>query len=103
MAQGFSHAPVTAPHGDADVSADARKRLRRWGAVAAVGGFLFGYDTGVISGALLFIKQDFSLGSFEQGLVVSVLLLGAMLGALFVNRPGDQYGRRATLAGVAVV
>lgn len=103
MAQGFSHAPVTAPHGDAVVSADARRRLRRWGAVAAIGGFLFGYDTGVISGALLFIKQDFSLGSFEQGLVVSVLLLGAMLGALLVNRPADRYGRRATLAGVAII
>lgn len=103
MAQGFSHAPVTAPHGDAKLSSDAHKRLRRWGAVAAVGGFLFGYDTGVISGALLFIKQDFTLNSFEQGLVVSILLLGAMLGALFVNRPADRYGRKATLAAVGVI
>lgn len=57
MAQGFSHVPVTSPHGDGKVSAVARRRLKRWGAVAAVGGFLFGYDTGVISSVLLFIKR----------------------------------------------
>jgi MFS transporter, SP family, galactose:H+ symporter len=103
MAQGFSHVPVTHDHGDALVSSDARKRLRRWGAIAAIGGFLFGYDTGVISGALLFIKHDFDLGSFEQGLVVSVLLFGAMIGAFLASRPADRYGRRSTLAVIAVI
>ena len=41
-------------------------------AIAGLGGLLFGYDTGIIAGALLFIKDDFGLGSFAQGLVVAV-------------------------------
>ncbi|MEK8144758.1 MFS transporter [Streptomyces sp. M10(2022)] len=60
------------------------------GLFIALGGFLFGYDTGVVSGALLYIKGDFHLNSFEQGSIVSVLLIGAMLGA--VGRGGWQTG-----------
>ena len=52
----------------------------------ALGGLLFGYDTGVISGAILFIKADFGLSPFMQGAVVAVLLLGAMVG-LYRCRP----------------
>ncbi|MDX6698601.1 MAG: hypothetical protein QOE65_1998 [Solirubrobacteraceae bacterium] len=71
--------------------------------VAALGGFLFGYDTGVISGALLFIKQDFGgLSSFLQGAVVSGLLLGATLGALVAGRMADSLGRRPTIIVAAV-
>jgi sugar porter (SP) family MFS transporter len=67
-------------------------------AVAALGGFLFGFDTGVVSGALLFIKQDFGgLSSFLQGAVVSGLLLGAMLGAVAAGRMADSLGRRPTI------
>jgi MFS family permease len=67
--------------------------------VIALGGFLFGYHTGVVSGALLFIKSDFGLNSFEQGSVVSVLLLGAMVGALCAAliadpRPSQDLGTR---------
>jgi sugar porter (SP) family MFS transporter len=72
-------------------------------AVAALGGFLFGYDTGVISGALLFIKQDFGgLSSFLQGAVVSGLLLGATLGALVAGRMADALGRRPTIVVAAL-
>jgi hypothetical protein len=42
--------------------------------ICSVGGLLFGYDTGIISGALLYIREDFSLNPFLQGLVVSSLL-----------------------------
>jgi sugar porter (SP) family MFS transporter len=70
--------------------------------VAAIGGFLFGYDTGVVSGALLFVRHEFGgLSAFEQGAVVSGLLLGAMVGALVGGRSADRLGRRPTLLAVA--
>jgi MFS transporter, SP family, galactose:H+ symporter len=104
MAQGFPQRPVTPDHGvAARVPEHARRQLIRWGAIGALGGFLFGYDTGVVSGALLFIKEDFDLGAFEQGAVVSVLLLGAMIGAAQAGRPADRYGRKPTLLVIAAV
>ena len=51
----------------------------------ALGRALFGYDTGVISGAILFVADDFGLSPFIQGAVVAALLLGAMLGAAFAG------------------
>jgi MFS family permease len=63
----------------------------------ALGSFMFGYDTGVISGALLFIKHDLGLSDFQQGTVVSVLLIGAIIGALSEGRIADRIGRRAAL------
>ena len=51
-------------------------------AVAALGGLLFGFDTGIIAGAMLFIVPDFHLGPAEQGLVVSAVTFGALFGAL---------------------
>ncbi|HMC39363.1 MAG TPA: sugar porter family MFS transporter [Acidimicrobiales bacterium] len=71
-------------------------------AIAAVGGFLFGYDTGVISGALLFIKGQFGgLSAFYQGAVVSGLLLGAAVGALGGGWSADRFGRKRTAVAVA--
>jgi MFS transporter, SP family, galactose:H+ symporter len=86
-----------------DVPEDGLRQIRRWGFMIAVGSFLFGYDTGVISGALLFIKEDFGLSAFEQSSVVSVLLLGAIVGALFTGRVADGIGRKKTLAVLGVV
>ena len=64
---------------------------------AAVGGMLFGYDTGVISGALIFIKKSFGLSTFEQGLVVSVVLVGAAVTAISGGSLSDRFGRRKML------
>ena len=58
-------------------------------AFAALGGLLFGYDTGVISGALIFIKSQFHLSVFHQELVVSVVLIGAAVGALSGGKLAD--------------
>jgi sugar porter (SP) family MFS transporter len=72
--------------------------------VTALGGLLFGYDTGVVSGALLFLKNDFGgLSSFQQELVTSLLLVGAAVGALFAGRVADRVGRRPTVLGTALV
>lgn len=66
--------------------------------IATLGGLLFGYDTGVISGALLYMKDDLALTSFTEALVVSSLLFpGAAFGALFGGRIADRLGRKRTL------
>ena len=73
-------------------------------AVTALGGLLFGYDTGVVSGALLFLKKDFGgLSSFQQELVTSLLLIGAMVGALLAGKVADKIGRRPTIMITACI
>jgi sugar porter (SP) family MFS transporter len=65
--------------------------------IAAIGGFLFGYDTGVIGGALLFMKGDLGLHSHgQQELTVAILLLGALTGALIAGWSADRISRRRT-------
>ncbi|MFL6082579.1 MAG: sugar porter family MFS transporter [Mycobacterium sp.] len=72
--------------------------------IATLGGLLFGYDTGVISGALLYMKGDLHLSSFGEATVVSSLLFpGAALGALFGGRIADRIGRKRTLMLCACV
>jgi sugar porter (SP) family MFS transporter len=70
--------------------------------VAALGGSLFGYDTGVISGAILFIRPAFSLSTTQVELVVSAVLIGATIGAIGSARLTDTLGRRAVLLAAAV-
>jgi MFS transporter, SP family, galactose:H+ symporter len=71
--------------------------------VAALGGLLFGYDTGVISGAILFITKDFELPTRLQAFTISVVLVGCMAGALVAGGVADRIGRRATLLWAGVV
>jgi SP family sugar:H+ symporter-like MFS transporter len=61
--------------------------------VAALGGFLFGFDSSVINGATAAIKEEFDLNSFVQGFVVAIALLGAAIGAWYAGRIADRYGR----------
>ena len=62
--------------------------------VAALGGLLFGYDTGVISGAILFIKKQFSLSATMEEIVVSAVLVGAVIGAAAGGVLTNRFGRR---------
>jgi sugar porter (SP) family MFS transporter len=71
--------------------------------IAALGGLLFGYDTGVISGAILYIVPAFKLDNVMQGFVVSVVLIGAMAGALGTGFLADHLGRRLTLLIAGIV
>jgi sugar porter (SP) family MFS transporter len=64
--------------------------------IAALGGFLFGYDTGVISGALLYIKGDLGASSFQQEAIVGALLIGAAVGAVGAGYLADAISRRWT-------
>lgn len=71
--------------------------------IAAVGGLLFGYDTGVISGALLFIKQDWDVSSFTQGCIVSSVLVGAVIGSLGSGKITDNYGRKIVILATSIM
>ena len=71
--------------------------------VAAMGGFLFGYDTAVINGAEQQIQSAWSLSSVMHGWVMSSALWGTVLGALFGGRVTDRFGRRRTLIGIGVL
>jgi sugar porter (SP) family MFS transporter len=70
--------------------------------VAALGGLLFGYDTGVISGAILFITKQFSLSATMEEIVVSSVLVGAVAGAIIGGALTGRFGRRKMiiLAGI---
>src|ERR1700750_313765 len=81
----------------------ARRPVLLTAATAGLGGLLFGYDTGVIAGALLFIKSDFDLGSFAQGLVVAAVPIGAVARAAIAGRAADTYGRRLMILVAAAV
>jgi L-lactate permease len=74
---------------------DAHLRGRRFVYVAALfaalGGLLFGYDTGVISGALIFIKREFGLTTAAEEIVVSGVLLGATIGAIVGGKAADRF------------
>jgi SP family galactose:H+ symporter-like MFS transporter len=70
---------------------------------AALGGLLFGYDTGVISGALIFIKREFGLTTIAEEIVVSGVLLGATIGAIAGGKAADLYGRRRVLLVTAAI
>ncbi len=72
-------------------------------AVAGMGGLLFGYDTGMISGAQVFIEQDFDLSASSIGLVVSAVTLGALIGALLCSRLTEHMSRRGIVKLSAVV
>ncbi len=71
----------------------------------ALGGLLFGYDTGVISGAMLFIGKELGIkaGSFEDGFITASVLLGAILGAAIIGPLSDKLGRKKLLLTSAVI
>lgn len=71
--------------------------------VIALGGLLFGYHTSVISGALSFLSQRFELSTVQKELVVSLLLIGALSGALLGGGFADFFGRKKTLLFTTVL
>ena len=71
--------------------------------VGALGGMLFGYDTGAISGAILYLKQQFALSATLQEIVTSIALAGAAVGAAFGGALADRYGRRGVIMANAAM
>lgn len=72
-------------------------------AVAAIGGILFGFDTGIISGAILFVQQDFSMTLSERSWAVSIVLVGAIIGSASGGYLSDKLGRRKSIISSAVL
>src|SRR4051794_560323 len=70
-------------------------------AVASTGGLLFGFNTGVISGALPMIQREWHLDAFTSGLVVSVVLVSAIIGALIAGQVCDRLGRREIIVATS--
>lgn len=71
--------------------------------VAALGGFLFGFDTAVISGTVSLVKNDFSLNAVSEGWFVSCALLGCIIGVSFSGKLSDKYGRKIVMILSAVL
>ena len=70
---------------------------------AAMGGLLFEYDTGMISGAELFFRNDFTLSTFALEVIVSSVLAGAALGAFAGGKLADLFGQRKLLIATAII
>src|SRR5258708_15448130 len=79
-----------------------KNSVMAWSMVVALGGFLFGFDTAVISGAEKSIQQFWQLSVFEHGLTISIALIGTVIGSILVSRQSDQLGRKNTLYFVAI-
>lgn len=79
------------------------KYILRISFISALGGYLFGFDFAVISGALPFLQKQFMLDAYWEGFATGSLALGAMLGCLFAGKMADKYGRRSGLLIAAAV
>jgi sugar porter (SP) family MFS transporter len=75
-------------------------RIIQWSVISALAGFLFGFDTVVISGAEQKIQTLWGLSPALHGIVIASALYGTVLGSLFGGYPADRFGRRATLIGI---
>ena len=70
---------------------------------SAIGGFLFGYDTGIVSGAMVFIREDLDLNDEWQELVISITILGAWIFSLIAANLASAYGRKRVVYAASII
>ena len=101
---GFSSSAAWADEGDGRIrSVEVKRKMRHLTAIASLSGFLFGYDTGVISGALLPIQRVFDLSPAQEEMVVSCTILAAFVSSLIGGSINSSFGRRkAALLAAAI-
>nr|WP_242011206.1 sugar porter family MFS transporter [Acetobacter fallax] len=87
----------------ADISPNAHRTLWIAATVAAICGGLYGYDTGIISGALLLMTKEFHLNTGMQATVASAILIGATFGAVVTGWFSEKFGRRTTVIVVTAI
>lgn len=92
----MSHSPVSSPRHMSPL-------VLHGALVAGLGGFLFGFDTAVISGAEQALQRLYSLNPFWLGFTVASALIGTILGSIVIEKPADLWGRRKTLFLLAVL
>ena len=78
------------------------KKLILWSIVVALGGFLFGFDTAVISGAEQDIKRIWALSDILHGIAIAIALYGTVIGALLGGIPATKFGRKKTLLWIGI-
>ncbi len=78
-------------------------RIFLWSITVALGGFLFGFDTAVISGAELAIQKLWNLSDISHGLAIAMALYGTVIGALLGGIPADRFGRKKTLVWIGIL
>ena len=80
-----------------------QRKVIGWSIITALGGFLFGFDTAVISGAEQAIQQYWSLSDLQHGFTISIALIGTVVGAFFGRIPADNLGRKKSLIIIAFI
>jgi MFS transporter, SP family, arabinose:H+ symporter len=97
------HVSVTSTNSEVDAKPQSLAYVVLLATTAAISGFLFGFDTAVINGVLLFLRRQFALSNLQTEIAASSLLLGCLLGAAGASMIGDRYGRKKSLIASAIL